>query len=157
MATIADALRERVLEEYRLPDWERRDPIRSLYVSPALMQWLEDKGELHEKKLKEGGRFLGEHVEQMLCDFRCAERPAAGDIRRVRPTGDGVLKMHPLGSRIFGWCPAKGEFVAVTAALKSETRADPKLNHSKRKEVLAFAKAHGLSATILRGETNELF
>jgi transcriptional regulator with XRE-family HTH domain len=82
MATIEDAIRKGVLDEFELPDWEIRLPIRLLYVTAEVIQWAQTKPELHDLALARGGRLLIEHLEQMFCDFRCAQRPAAGDLRR---------------------------------------------------------------------------
>lgn len=157
MATIQDAIGKGVLESYGLPDWERRQPIRPLYVATELFSWVDGKAELYDQSLAEGGRLLVDHLDQMFCDFRCAERPRAGDIRRMLPTGNGIWKIHPPGLRVYGWVPAVHSFVAVTAALEAETKDDKDLNNAKMKCVQRFARKHSLEDTILRGDVRAVF
>jgi hypothetical protein len=102
-------------------------------------------------------RTLFEHVEQMFCDFRCAPRFSAGDLRRMLPTKKGIWKMHPPKVRIYGWCPAPNSFVAVTGALEADTKRDKKLNDTKRDEILAFIKAHQLLQHVVLGDHLAIF
>jgi hypothetical protein len=101
MATIEDAVKAEVLEPYQLPDWESRLPIRPLWVAYVFWDWA-DKDELHNVAKGVARRTLFEHVEQMFCDFRCAPRFPAGDLRRMLPTEKGIWKMHPPKVRIYG-------------------------------------------------------
>src|SRR5262249_12511547 len=128
MATIVDAVAAAVLEPFELPDWELRLPVRPLYVTPEFVDWADDSPQLHDKKLAIGGRILFEHLLLTMCEFRCAKRPQAGDLRRLIPTKNGLWKMHPPGLRLYGWCPAQHSFVIVTGALESDTKTDNKLN-----------------------------
>jgi hypothetical protein len=155
MATLSVALRRSVLEEYRLPDWETRLMRRPLYFAPELPQWVSATPELLKQRI--GPRLLVEHFEQLLCDFCCSERPPAADVRRMTPTGVGILSAHAPGLRVYGWCCAPGRFVAIDAALETTTKFDKGLNNRKRDGVLAFAKKNGLQSTIMKGELYELF
>ena len=157
IATIASAIRKGAIEVFELPTWELRQPIRPLYVALKLFHWVDNTAELYDYELAEGGRFLGEHLEQMFCDFRCAKRPPAGDLRRMIPTADGIWKLHPPKLRVYGWIPAAHSFVAVTAALESETKHDKSLNHNKMKYVRDFIKRHDLEETIIRGDVRAVF
>ena len=128
-------------------------------LRPNCSSWADGKAELHDKALAVGGRTLFEHLLTMFCDFRCAERcpPHAGDLRRMTPTKYGIWKMHPPKLRVYGWCPGKNQFAAVTAALKSETKSDKKLNGKKLEQVRNFIKANGLEGAVLRGDILAVF
>jgi hypothetical protein len=69
----------------------------------------------------------------------------------------GIWKMHPPKLRIYGWCPATHQFVAVTWALESETKADKKLNDKKRDEVLGFIRSNGLGQAVKLGDILAVF
>ena len=155
MATIADAIVSRVLEPYEPPEWEARMPIRQLWVACEFWDLFDAVPELHDVKLTQGRRTLGEHIEQIFCDFRCATRPAPGDLKRMMPTNKGIWKLHPVGARVYGWCPQPNSFVAVTLAVAQATKDDKSLNNKKRDEVLAFIKTHKLN--VLRGDINAIF
>lgn len=157
MATIRDAVAARALEPFDLPEWERRQPLRLMWIVPELWEWAVATPELHDARLGLGGRTLYEHLEQTFSDFRCADRFHAGDLRRMNPTKKGVWKMHPPRLRIYGWCPGKHMFAAAAYALESETKTNKKLNDKKRDEVLAFIKRHKLEATITRGDVLAVF
>jgi hypothetical protein len=60
MATLADAVKHKVLEPYELPDWEHRLPIRPLLVAFEFWDWTDGKNELHDDKLSVGDRTLFE-------------------------------------------------------------------------------------------------
>lgn len=156
MATITSVIGNG-LELFELPHWEPRLPIKPLYVADGLFDWADDTAELHDKSLSIGGRTLFEHLFQAFCDFRCEERFHCGDLRRMMPTNKGVWSMHAPGLRIYGWCPAKHEFVAVTAAFEATTKKDRHLNNRKQEEVLSFAKRYRLSNTVLLGDILALF
>ena len=132
-------------------------PIRSLWIAHEFWDLFDAIPELHDEKLAQGHRTFGEHIEQMFCDFRCAARPAAGDLKRMMPNAKGVWKLHPAGARVYGWCPRPHSFVVVTLALVQATKDDHKLNNHKRDEVLAFIKAHKLTAHVVRGDINAVF
>jgi hypothetical protein len=155
MATIDDAITSKAMEPYALPDWETRLPIRSLWVAGEFWDLFDAVPELHDEKLAQGRRTLGEHIEQIFCDFRCAPRPAPSELRRMMPTNKGVWKLHPAGTRVYGWCPRPHSFVAVTLAIAQATKDDKSLNDKKRDEVLAFVKTHKLS--VLRGDIHAIF
>jgi hypothetical protein len=157
MATIADAVAAQVLEPYELPDWEKRLPIRSLWVSYAFWDWADSKEELHGKSLMVGRRTPYEHIEQMFCDFRCSSCFPAGDLRQMMPNSKGVRKMHPPHVRIYGWAPQPHAFVAVTGALETETKINKKLNDKKRDEVLSFISLHKLEHLVLKGDNLAVF
>lgn len=155
MATLSEAVRAGRLGLFDLPEWERRRPLRPLYVTPELLAWADDTQRLHEVTI--GGRTLFEHLVQFLCDFRCNPDVHYGDIRRMLPTKGGVWRMYPPGLRVYGWCPARHAFVAVTAAVEADTKQDRRLNDRKRDEVLRFAWHARLTHTILTGDYLALF
>jgi hypothetical protein len=158
MATVEDAVAAKVLEPYRLPDWEVRLPIRPLWVAFEFWDWADGRNDLHDMAVGVGRRTLFEHIEQMFCDFRCSQRFSAGDLRRMMPDTKGIRKMHPPKLRIYGWCPKpNNRFVAVAGALEWETKSDKKLNGKKRDEVLSFIKTHKLEPTVLLGDNLAVF
>jgi hypothetical protein len=159
MATVKDIVASEVIVPFEVPQWEPRLPLRPLWTTHDLLDWADTKSELHDKTFAVGRRTLFEHLLIMFCDFRCAERcPAhAGDLKRMTPTKHGIWKMHPPKVRVYGWCPDKFQFIAVTAALESETKTDRKLNDRKLKEVNDFIKNHGLEETVLRGDILAVF
>lgn len=156
MATIEDVVKAEVLEPYSLPDWESRLPIRPLWVAYGFWDWT-DKDELHDLAHAVGRRTLFEHIEQMFCDFRCAPRFSAGDLRRMLPNKKGIWKMQPPKLRIYGWCPFPHSFVVVTAAFELDTKKDRKLNDIKRDEVLDFIKANQLQQHVALGDHLAIF
>jgi hypothetical protein len=155
MATLSHIIDQGILVPYRVPKWESRLPIHPLYVADELFRWADNKAELRSRKY--GGRTLLEHLEQTFCDFRCSERPPAGDLRRMVPNKHGIWKMQPVGLRIYGWCPAVKTFAAVTAALEKETKDDKQLNDRKLEEVRGFIKQHGLEDTVVIGDIFAIF
>jgi len=157
MATLWDALRSGVLEEYRLPDWEVRPKLRPAFLAQELLQWADSTPELMDNAKAIGRRLLIEHLAQLFCDFSCSKRPPAGDVRRMIPTKRGVVSVHAPGLRVYGWSCRPGCLIAITAALETDTKLNRKLNDRKRDHVLAFARKHGLETTILKGELYELF
>jgi hypothetical protein len=157
MATLSSALSCGVLERYSIPEWEVRPPLRPVYVAPELMQWADSTPGLVDETAKIGRRLLIEHLDQLFCDFGCSERPPAGDVRRMIPTGRGIISVHAPGLRVYGWSAPPGHLVAICAALESDTKANKRLNDRKRDNVLAFALAHDLMATIKKGNLYELF
>lgn len=154
MATIADAIKSGRLAPYLLPEWERRSPIRNLYVRPEFFDWADSNAALMDMKLGKGGRDRLEHLEQLFCDFRCSQRPGAGDLKRMMPTSDGVWKMHPYGLRIYGWFPEKGTFAVVTGALVEDTKSTKGLNDQKLDEVLSFISQNKLTGHVILGDIN---
>lgn len=130
---------------------------RLAYVTGALQAWADATTALTDPAFGIGRRLLLDHLEQLMCDLRCAVRPPAGDVRRMMPTAEGILKAHAPGLLIYGWCCGPGVFVAAAGALEIETKTDKRLNDRKRDEVAQFIKRHGLEATVLRGELYELF
>jgi hypothetical protein len=157
MATLEDAVKAGLLEQYQLPDWEMRLPIRSLWVAYGLWDWIDGQNDLHDTKRAIGGRTPFEHLEQLFCDFRCAQLFPAGDLRRMIPTAKGVWKMHSPKLRTYGWFPYPNAFVAVTAARESNTKVDNKLNDKKREEVLAFIRTNTLQHLIVQGDHLAVF
>src|SRR6266403_1956759 len=103
MATLSSALSRGVLERYIVPEWEVRPQLRPAYTAPELTQWADSTLELVDEAAKIGRRLLIEHLEQLFCDFACSERPPAGDVRRMIPTGRGILSVHAPGVRVYGW------------------------------------------------------
>lgn len=161
MTTIQAALRSGVLEEFRLSEWERRDPLRPLYVAGELFDWVESNEDLHIAKWgnRTGGRTRYEHLEQMFNDFRCDVRPLVGDMNRVQPTKQGIWKMQCPGLRIFGWVPAPHSFVAVAPEFADATHgkgAGARIDELVR-DTLKFAADHGLESTIIKGDRLALF
>jgi hypothetical protein len=157
MATLKDVIDAGYLTTFELPEWEPRQPIRPLVVTPALLDWADETPEMHDKKSAIGKRTLFEHLLQMFCDFRCSERFHAGDLKRMLPTSKGIWKMHPPGLRIYGWCPRKHAFVAVTGATETQTKKQKGLNNQKRNEVTAFIKAHRLQQEMMMGDILAVF
>jgi hypothetical protein len=155
MATLNDVVCEKKLEVFELPEWEPRQPVRELYVTPELLDRADDWIALHQVKVR--NRTLFEHLLQAFCDFRCERHYHAGDLRRMMPTSKGVWSMHAPGLRIYGWCPRKHAFVAVTFATEKQTKSDKRLNDEMRKCVETFIKKNKLGATVLRGDINENF
>lgn len=157
MATIAHAEGKGSLTLFELPEYESRLPIRSLHLASPLLLWIENTSELDDVQHAEGGRLLIEHLIQSLCDFRCSQRPSAGELRRVMPTGDGIWKLHTVGLRLYGWCPQPHALVLASGALAVQTKADRKLNDEKRKEVISFIRKNKLERTVIRGDHRDLF
>lgn len=156
MATVQDAIRVGVLEDFRLPDWELRPAQRPLAVAPELWEWADETPEMFDKKRSEGGRLLIEHLEQGLQDMCCAAHPSGADLHRVDPQGEGIWKLTVPGVRVFGWFHARSQFVAVAGELKSRLKANPSLHGVKQQEVRAFAQRHGLEQTILLGDHRDV-
>ncbi len=154
MATIAGAINNGILEEFALPEWEAREPLRPLRVAPGFFDWADEKPEMIDEGYSIGGRCLLDHLEQMLCDFRCAKYPAAGDLRRVMPTKHGIWKAHAPALRIYGWFCAPRRFVVVVVAgaLEEETKKDKTMNSAKLDEVRSFIAENDLGKTVLRGD-----
>jgi hypothetical protein len=157
MATIADAIAAAVLEVYELPSWEPRLAVNELWVASEFWDVFDSMPELHDMNLSQGRRTIGEHVEQMLSDFRCSARPGAGDLRQMIPNRFGIRKLHPVAARVYGWCPRPRSFVAVTLALESATKNDRSLNDKKRDEVRAFIAKHHLGQSVLLGDILAVF
>jgi hypothetical protein len=155
MATLREVIRSGVIDEFGLPEWEDRPPVRSLWVAESLLAWADDTITLHETFV--GGRSFFEHLVQMFCDFRCSPKFHHADLKRMVPTNKGVWHMYPAGLRIYGWCPAEHSFIAITGALEKDTKADVALNDAKRDEVLQFAFRHSLATTIQKGDFLDLF
>lgn len=126
-------------------------------MTPYLFDWADAKPELHDKQLAIGGRTLFEQLILFLCDVRCAARLGAGDLRRMLPTREGILSLHPPGLRLYGWCCAPHSLILVTGALETETKADRRLNDQRRDDVKTFTRRHGVGNTILRGDIRALF
>lgn len=131
--------------------------MNQVWGAPIFWDAFDAADALHDEKLKIGGRTIGEHIEQGLCDFRCSKRPGAGDLRRMLPNRKGVWKLHVPGARIYGWCPRPRSFVAVEIAIEVDTKTDAKLNDTKREAVLAFIKAHKLEDLVLLGDILAIF
>jgi hypothetical protein len=157
MATIEEALARGILEDYALPEWETRPPIRSLHMPPEFFDWVDNTAELYDQSRMIGRRTLYDHLVLMLNEFRCAPSLGAGDLRRMMPTSRGIWKMHPNGLRLYGWCYRPHAMVVVTGALADDTKKVKRLNDNKSKEVVDFARRHGLIETILRGDHREIF
>ena len=159
MATIAGALTAGLLEEFRLPDHEGRAPLRPLYLSAELFDWIDETDELYELdwSSRTGGRTIAEHLSQTFCDFRCDLRPLVGDLNRVMPTAKGVWKIHSPGLRVFGWVPGPHSFVAIKAAFVAETHGKNSTTKQMTADVLHFAKENDLLKTIMTGDRSALF
>lgn len=158
MATILDAVRLEVLKVFAVPDWDSRLPARPLYVAPQLWTQIDNEPRAHVETAKLGGRSPYEHLDAIFTDFRCGEKAIGNDqLKRLMPTTKGVWEMHPPGLRVFGWCPAPYEFVAVSVAIVEDLKADHDLYNQHRDGVLAFAKRHDLSSTITLGDYSVLF
>jgi hypothetical protein len=157
MATLSDIVAKGVLELFELPQWESRLAIHPLYAAPELFDWVAATPELHSPKFAVGRRTLAEHLEQTFCDFRCSERPPAGNLRRMTPTKHGIWKLHPPSLRVYGFCPNVRTFAAITAAQESETKKDKSLNDKKLDEVRKFIKDHDLSETVIVGDILAVF
>jgi hypothetical protein len=157
MATIYDLVASGDLELYALPDWESRLAVRRLWATQQFWAAIDSQDDLHEIRRGDGGRSRFEHLELTFNDFRCAERIPAGDLKRVMPTRDGVWKMHPPKLRVYGWCPFKHSFVAVSFAREEDTKSDKGLNDAMLGEVRNFINRHGLQDSIERGDIRAVF
>ena len=155
MATLREAVRTGRFGLFEPPEWERRPPLRPRCVTPELLSWADDAQRLHDVTI--GGRTLFEHLAQFFCDFRCSADVHYGDIRRMLPTKAGIWRMYPPGLRVYGWCPARHAFIAVTGAVEADTERDRRLNDRKRDEVLRFASRAGLTHSILTGDSVAVF
>lgn len=157
MATLEEAISAGHLDRLALPDWEIRPSIRPFYATPGFVTWADNTASLHDRTLAIGGRTLFEHLLQMVCDFQCGQRVRAGDLRRMVPTKHGIWHMYPPGLRLYGWCPARHAFVAVTGATERDTKTDRRLNDVKRDEVRRFIVMHHLAETVVRGDIRVVF
>ncbi len=157
MATIERMIATKILHPFELPSWEGRLPLWPLYVSDDFSKWARAKKELDDPLFARGGRSLREHLTQAFCDFRCSRRPPAGDLRRMTPNSRGIWKMHPVGLRIYGWCPALRSFAVVAGALESETKANRSLNDQRLRDVLTFINANGLGDSVIIGDILAVF
>lgn len=157
MTTIHKLLSDGVLEEFILPDWERRSPKWKLYATSGFFQWVDSTPELDSPALKIGGRLRVEHLEQFLCDMRCSARPPCGDVRRVQPVKHGVWKLHPEGLRIFGFYCETGTFIAVHAELVEATKVDKSLVDKCRNKVRAWIKKAGLEESVVYGDISAIY
>lgn len=149
---INNALSAKVLEEYVMPGWEGRQPVRPLYAAGKLFDWFDNEPRLFDRRLGIGGRDRSEHLLQFLNDMRCDDPLRASDLKRVEPTRSRVWKLHPQGLRIYGWFCEPGVFVAIEGALVEDTKNGSGLNNVKRKAVETFASKHGLENTMLKGD-----
>jgi hypothetical protein len=93
MATPIIIRRCEALSEFELPEWEEREPRRSLWVSDELVAWADNTMQLHRTKID--GRTLFEQLEQTFCDFRCSPSFHAADLKRMMPTASKVWHMYP--------------------------------------------------------------
>lgn len=157
MATVAEIHAKGYLEEYDLPDWEARSPVRSLLVAPALFTWVEQTPGVDDGTIVTAARTPLDHLEQFFSDLRCSERPSTSEFRRMMPTARGVWKCHPPTLRVFGWCYAPWSFVAVSAELERTIKTTPSLYASHMKGVLDFVKLHKLEGSLLRGDHLAIF
>ncbi|MBN9086985.1 MAG: hypothetical protein J0J01_08765 [Reyranella sp.] len=144
LATTAH-LRATVLQSFDIPTDVDRLPIRPLHLTTELCDWID--GPLYEDKRKIGGRTLYEHLEQYFIEFRCDDVLHA-TLRRMMPNKKGVWKMHPPGLRVYGWVPAPHQFIAVCAALETDTHSDKTLNDKRREEVRDFIKKHHVTEIV---------
>mgnify|MGYP006983099743 CR=1 FL=1 len=144
---------------YELPDWEPRQAIRRLWIAKDFWVEFDAIDELHEVRASLGRRSIGEHIEAMFNDLRCAERPSAGDLRRMMPNKDGIWKLHPPGARVYGWCPFPESFVAVTLALEPDTKDKSKgnVNNEKRNLVKQFIHTNKLEKYVVLGDILAIF
>jgi hypothetical protein len=157
MNATATLARRGVLHSFELPAWEERYPLWSLYLANGFLKWIEATPEIDDVRLGVGRRSIREHLAQTFSDFRCSERPHAGDLRRLTPTRHGVWKMHPPRLRVYGWFPIVRTFIVVGGALESETKADKTLNNRRMKEVRDFIQVHRLEKHIVRGDIRAVF
>lgn len=157
MATISDALRSGILCEYRLPDWELRDPLRKLYHHPDFFDhWADTNAVMNDISKGSGQRTRTELLEQLFCEWRCARRPSGYELKRIRPVDQGVCKLHPYKARIYGWFTMRGEFVAISGATEEATKENKKLTDLRRDEVLKFIRNHKLQEECFQGEIYEI-
>ena len=159
MATIAECIRDGILAEFAMPDFDPREPRRRLLVATELFDWIDGTEKLYDQNWsrKNGGRTIAEHLERTFADFRASRFPLVGDIRRVQPASKGVWKIHSPGLRVFGWVPQPHEFVCVVADFVENTHGAGSTVRLKVGQVLNFAKIHGLEDTIKRGDHIALF
>jgi len=127
-------------------------------MTRSFLEWTDLVDDFLAEEFRTSRRSHAEHLEMMFSDYRCADRPGAGDLKRMKPTGQGVRKMHPPGLRIYGFCLKPGAaFVAVTGALEIETKRDGRVNTLKLREVRKFIRDNRLDDVVMRGNNYELF
>jgi hypothetical protein len=147
MATIWNLERRGILKQFQVPnDVVGRLPVRPLWMSQSLIEYLEDTLDYRPEKV--ASRTASEHLEQFFVDFRCNGRIHADDLRRMIPNRAGVWSMHPPMLRVYGWVPRHHAMIAVHAALESDTKNDPTLNDRCRDHVLEFIRRHGVTEIV---------
>lgn len=157
-ATLTKLIRNGTLEHFPLPEWERRYKIRSLYVATDFWLWVDGDDGLHVAKAVLGRRSVYEQIELMLSDFLCADRPPGGsELRRMIPHPQGVYRLQPAGSRVYGWIPEPNCFVVVSADTEHAFKTTPGLYEQHRKGVIAFRQNHGVDNGYLTGDYRALF
>lgn len=157
MATLDHILSQGGLVPFELPDWEVRLPIHRLFVTPGFQHWAKETPRLHDLAHGKAKRTMHEHLQQTLSDFRCSERPSAGDLKRMMPTKHGIWKLRSHGIRAYGWAPKVRTLAIVTGVLEADTKSDKSLNGAKLKEVLGFIKANKLENELIRGDIRAVF
>lgn len=159
MSTIQQALRDKILEEFELPAHETRDARRPIFVAPEFFEWVDNNEDIYAEKWSQhdGGRSRFEHLLSAFAEFRCAERPIVGDLKRVMPTSKGIWKVQAPGVRAYGWVPAPHQIVIVTGALAEAVHGEDSITKTKVAAVLKFATDHGLKGTIQLGDHLALF
>jgi hypothetical protein len=149
-------LRTQRLELLDVPEWDARTPFREVYVSEEFWTWVNSNDYLHEHLI--GRRTIYEHIEAMLLDFRCANRPPGGsELRRMNPHPDGVYRLSPAGSRVYGWMPEPNCLVVVCADTEKAFKSDRSLYETHRQRVVQFRKDHGVDVGYVTGDYRALF
>lgn len=154
MATIADVLGSKLLEEWRIPDHLGGDPKRPVYLAGELFDWIDNALDLHIPG--KGGRSSFERLEQSLRDFRCSDHPNYGDIMCVMPQHKRVWSLHSPAGRLLGWVPACHQFVGIYWVRMADAHGKGNIGEAREK-VLKFATDHGLLGTMKPGNYHALF
>lgn len=145
------------VSEYELPEEDDRCAIRTLFMATDVFETVDADPRYYDSSILEGLRTPLEHLEQFLCDLRCAARPRVGDIKRMMPTKDGIWKAHPPTLRVFGWCWDHYCFIPVSVGLEVDIKADKTLYDVHVAKVQGFIAQHSLQSTVLPGDILALF
>ena len=156
MATIQDALKDQLLEEWRIPDHLGGEATRPVYLAGELFDWFDYALDLYVPEKGKGGKSAFEHLEQSLRDFKCNARLDYGGLRCVTPQHKRVWSLHCPSGRLLGWAPAKHQFVGIYWVRMADAHGKGKISAARNK-VLAFANKHALAGRMKPGDFNALF
>lgn len=141
MATAANLANQGKLHRWRLPRDDRRQNIRSVYVTPDFRNWLETRcpdAYVDRSKTFTPREQVVNALDRLATD---PSFPSAGMLVNIHPQGEGVYELKLTDVRILGFFPLKGEFVAVTADLKKNLKGNPQGVKSLKRQVVT-ARQH---------------